>query len=98
MFRAISQFFAMFASLFSAGEKLANGLNHAAAFVEGESAAFNERASLSRTQELKKLRSQYSLEDRQMAAAEAVSARDLDKTLRENAIEVAVAETPAKTK
>lgn len=86
MFAMIRQFFAMFSSLFSAGEKLANGLNHAASFVEGEAAGFNERTSLARSQELKKLRSMYTIEDRELAAADAISARDLDKTLRETAV------------
>jgi hypothetical protein len=86
MFAMIRQFFAMFSSLFSAGEKLANGLNHAASFVEGEAAGFNERTSLARSQELKKLRAMYTVEDRELAAADAISARDLDKTLRETAV------------
>jgi len=81
MFAMIRQFFAMFSSLFSAGEKLANAANHAASFVEGEAAGFNERTSLARTQELKKLRSNYSVEDQALAAQEAIARRNLDKQL-----------------
>lgn len=81
MFAMIRQFFAMFTSLFSAGEKLASAANHAASFVEGEAAGFNERTSLARTQELKKLRSNYSVEDQALAAQEAIARRNLDKQL-----------------
>lgn len=95
MFAMIRQFFAMFASLFSAGEKLANAANHAASFVEGEAAGFNERTSLARSQELKKLRAGYTVEDRELAAADAISARELDKTLAENKIKQGKATTEA---
>lgn len=81
MFAMIRMFFAMFANLFEAGSKLANAANHAASFVEGEASGFNEKTSLVRSQELKAMRSKYSIEDRKMAAAEALSARDLNKSL-----------------
>lgn len=83
MFAMFRMFFAMFANLFEAGSKLANAANHAASFVEGESAGFNERTSLVRTQELKAMRSKYSIEDRKLAAEEALSVRDLNKTLED---------------
>lgn len=83
MFAMIRMFFAMFANLFEAGGKLANAANHAASFVEGEASGFNERTSLVRTQELKAMRSKYSIEDRKLAAEEALSARDLNKTLED---------------
>lgn len=81
MFAMLRNFFAMFATLFEAGNKLANAANHASSFVEGEAAGFNERTSLARAQDLKKLRSQYSIEDRRMAAEEAQSVADLNKHL-----------------
>lgn len=82
MFAMIRQFFAMFSSLFSAGEKLANAASHAASFVEGEASGFNERTSLVRSAEMNQLRSKYTLEDRKLAAADALSARDLEKSLQ----------------
>ena len=90
------QFFATLTSLFSATEKLASAANHAASFVEGEAAGFNERTSLSRLQDLKKLRSQYSVEDQLLAAQEAVARRNLDKQIDELAREAAVSKAPAK--
>jgi hypothetical protein len=78
MFRNL---FAMFATLFEAGNKLANAANHGASFVEGEAAGFNERTSLTRQQDLKALRSKYSIEDRISAAEEARSIRNLEKTI-----------------
>lgn len=83
MFAMFRQFFAMFASLFSAMNRLANAGDQLAAFAEGEAAGFNERTSLQRVQELKKLRSQYTQEDYQMAAEEALARRDYDKTNQE---------------
>ena len=81
MFAMLRNFFAMFATLFEAGNKLANAANHASSFVEGEAAGFNERTSLARAQDLKALRSKYSIEDRRMAAEEAQSVADLNKHL-----------------
>lgn len=81
MFAMIRMFFAMFTNLFEAGGKIANAANHAASFVEGEAAGFNEKTSLVRSQELKELRSKYTIEDRKLAAAEAISARDLNRSL-----------------
>ena len=96
MFAMFKQFFATLTSLFSATEKLASAANHAASFVEGEAAGFNERTSLSRLQDLKKLRSQYSVEDQLLAAQEAVARRNLDKQIDELAREAAVSKAPAK--
>lgn len=79
MFAMLRNFFAMFATLFEAGNKLANAANHGASFVEGEAEGFAERTSLSRAQEMKKLRSKYSIEDRRMAAEEIQSQRALDR-------------------
>lgn len=95
MFAMFKQFFATLTSLFSATEKLASAANHAASFVEGEAAGFNERTSLSRLQDLKKLRSQYSVEDQLLAAQEAVARRNLDKQIDELAREAAVSKAPA---
>lgn len=81
MFAMLRNFFAMFATLFEAGNKLANAANHASSFVEGEAAGFNERTSLARAQDMKALRSKYSIEDRRMAAEEAQSVADLNKHL-----------------
>lgn len=85
MFAAFRMFFATLTALFSATEKLANAANHSAAFVEGEAAGFNERTSLTRVQELKRLRSQFSIEDQQLAVEEAAARRNLDKTVQEAA-------------
>lgn len=81
MFAMLRNFFAMFSTLFEAGNKLANAANHASSFVEGEAAGFNERTSLARGQELKALRSKYSIDDRRMAAEEAQSVANLNKHL-----------------
>ncbi|TKW65211.1 MAG: hypothetical protein DI616_15905 [Paracoccus denitrificans] len=83
MFAMLRNFFAMFATLFEAGNKLANAANEAASFVEGEAAGFNERTSLARAQDLKKLRSQYKIEDRRMAAEEIHSERALARVERD---------------
>lgn len=79
MFAMFRHFFAMISSLFIAGEKLANAGVHAASFVEGEAAGFNERTELARMQELKKLRSLYSKEDYVMAAEEALARSNSSK-------------------
>ena len=81
MFAALRMFFATLTSLFSATEKLANAANHAASFVEGEAAHFNNKTTLARVQEIKRLNSTYSIEDQEMARAEAVSRKDIDKAL-----------------
>ncbi len=79
MFAAFRMFFATLASLFSATEKLASAANHAASFVEGEAAHFNDKTSLARLQEIKKMRSAYTIEDQEMAAKERLAAKQLDK-------------------
>lgn len=83
MFAAFRMFFATLASLFSATEKLANAANHAASFVEGEAAHFNDKTSLARVQEIKRVRSLYSQEDHAMAIEEAASRKKLDKAVSE---------------
>lgn len=83
MFAMFRNLFAAFAALFSAAGRLANAADHAAAFVEGEASGFNERTSLQRIQELKKLRSQFTVEDYRMVAEEAAAAKSLDKTHQE---------------
>lgn len=79
MFAAFRMFFATLASLFSATEKLANAANHAASFVEGEAAHFNDKTSLARVQEIKKMRSAYNVEDIAMAQAERAAVKEIDK-------------------
>lgn len=81
MFAMLRNFFAMFATLFSAGNKLANAADHAASFVEGEAAGFAERTALTRQQDLKALRSKYTIEDRMAAAQEAIATRNSDKVI-----------------
>lgn len=81
MFAMLRNFFAMFATLFSAGNKLANAADHAASFVEGEAAGFAERTALTRQQDLKALRSKYTIEDRIAAAQEAIATRDSTKII-----------------
>lgn len=79
MFAMFRNFFAALAALFSATEKLANAANHGAAFVEGEAAGFNERTSLARAQELKRMRAQFDQEDFDMVQADRARAKELDK-------------------
>lgn len=81
MFKMFNQFFAMFASLFSAGNRLASAADHAAAFVEGEAAAFNERAGLERVAKLRELRSTSKQEDYKFLAEEAIAQRNYDDTM-----------------
>ena len=85
MFAAFRMFFATLTALFSATEKLANAANHSAAFVEGEAYHFNEKTSLVRVQELKRLRTQHSIEDQQLALEEAAAAGNLDQRIAEAA-------------
>lgn len=79
MFAAFRMFFATLTSLFSATEKLASAANHAAAFVEGEAKHFNDKTSLARVQEIKKMQSAYSVEDMAMVQQEREAAKLLDK-------------------
>lgn len=81
MFKMFSQFFGMFAALFSAGGRLANAADHAAAFVEGEASAFNERAALERVGKLRELRSTAKQEDYKFLAQEAIAQRNYDDTM-----------------
>lgn len=81
MFAMFRNFFAMFATLFQAGNRLANAANSAAGFVEGEAAGFEERTALVRQQELKALRSKYTIEDRIAAAEEATALHKSDRII-----------------
>jgi hypothetical protein len=55
MINAFRQFFAMFYSLFSAGEKLANSLDKAAEYVEESTDSFLEEARIERIARIKQL-------------------------------------------
>lgn len=81
MFAAFRMFFATLASLFSATEKLANAANHAASFVEGESAHFANKANLARVQDIKRINAAFSMEDLEIAAAERVRIKELGATV-----------------
>lgn len=83
MFKMFAQLFQMFTSMFSAGTRLANAMDHSAAFVEGEAAAFNERAALERASAMRKLRSTATKEDYQFMAEEALAKRSYDQTMDE---------------
>ena len=78
MFAAFRMFFATLASLFSATEKLANAANHAASFVEGESAHFANKANLARVQDIKRINAAFSVEDLEIAANERARIKELD--------------------
>lgn len=70
MFAAIRMFFATLASLFSATQKLAASADHMASFVEGEAMHFNNKTTLVRVQEIKRLQEGYKSEDHEAALAE----------------------------
>lgn len=70
MFAAIRMFFATLASLFSATQKLAASADHMASFVEGEAMHFNNKTTLVRVQEIKRLQEGYKVEDHAAALEE----------------------------
>lgn len=55
MFKAISQLFAMFFRLFSAGEKLAASVENLASIAEDESVGLRERLAVEREARIKAL-------------------------------------------
>lgn len=79
MFAALRMFFATLASLFSATQKLASAADNMASFVEGEAAHFNNKTTLVRVQEIRRLQAGYSAEDHQMALDEAKRQQELGK-------------------
>jgi hypothetical protein len=79
MFAAFRMFFATLASLFSATQKLAASADHMASFVEGEAQHFNNKTTLVRVQEIKRLQSGYAQEDHDAALAEKARQSDLGK-------------------
>lgn len=79
MFAAFRQFFATLASLFSATQKLAASADHMASFVEGEALHFNNKATLVRVQEIKRVQAGYNEEDHALAQAEQARQADLGK-------------------
>lgn len=70
MFAAIRMFFATLASLFSATQKLAASADHMASFVEGEAMHFNNKTTLVRVQEIKRLQEGFNQEDHAAALNE----------------------------
>lgn len=62
LFTSISQFFTMFTTLFSAGDKACKALEHLATWSEETANQFNETARIERGNELHKLRHQAKLE------------------------------------
>jgi hypothetical protein len=62
LFVAASQFFTMFTTLFSAGDKACKALEHLATWSEETANQFNETARIERGNELHKLRHQAALE------------------------------------
>lgn len=79
MFAAFRMFFATLASLFSATQKIAASADHMASFVEGEALHFNNKATLVRVQEIKRVQAGYNEEDHNLAQAEAQRQADLGK-------------------
>ena len=62
LFVAASQFFAMFTTLFSAGDKACKALEHLATWSEETADQFNQTARIERNNELHKLRHEAALE------------------------------------
>jgi hypothetical protein len=56
MFAMFNQFFAMLSTLFSAGEKGANALNHLATWGEETAGAFADESRINRQAKMKALR------------------------------------------
>lgn len=79
MFNAIRMFFATLASLFSATQKLAASADHMASFVEGEAMHFNNKTTLVRVQEIKRLQEGYKAEDHAAALDEQQRQAELGK-------------------
>lgn len=71
MFIAAAQFFTMFTTLFSAGDKACKALDNLASWAEETSDQFNQTARIERSNELHKLRHQAALEQnsRELEAA-----------------------------
>lgn len=79
MFAAIRMFFATLASLFSATQKLAASADHMASFVEGEAMHFNNKTTLVRVQEIKRLQEGFNQEDHAAALNEQTRQAELGK-------------------
>lgn len=79
MFAAIRMFFATLTSLFSATQKLAASADHMASFVEGEALHFNNKTTLVRIQEIKRIEGSYAAEDHALAKEEQARQADLGK-------------------
>ena len=84
----ISQFFAMFAqlflmltNLFAAGTKLSNAAVSTASYVEGAAAAFDERTSAEREDNMASLRAKYAINSRIREAEDAASVAALEEKL-----------------
>ena len=83
-----TQFFAMFAqlflmltNLFAAGTKLSNAAVSTASYVEGAAAAFDERTSAEREDNMQSLRSKYAINSRIRQAEDAASIKELEDKL-----------------
>lgn len=73
LFTSMSQFFTMFTTLFSAGDKACKALEHLATWSEETANQFNETARIERSNELHKLRHQAKLEqDAREAEAQSI--------------------------
>lgn len=55
MIKALTQFFAMFSSLFSAGQRLANSADKLAEYAEESTDGFLQQARIERAQRIKQL-------------------------------------------
>jgi hypothetical protein len=73
LFTSMSQFFTMFTTLFSAGDKACKALEHLATWSEETANQFNETARIERSNELHKLRHQAALEQHAREAEAATS-------------------------
>ena len=65
MFAAFAQFFRMFATLFAAGDKAAQAVNHLATWSEEQAASFNDIARLERAHRVHELKRQIQLKQQQ---------------------------------
>lgn len=68
VFVAASQFFTMFTTLFSAGDKACKALEHLATWSEETANQFNETARIERTSELHRMRHAANLEKQTLEA------------------------------
>ncbi len=70
MFAAFAQFFAMFATLFTAADKAANGICHLASFAEEAAEEVTLTARLERQAKIRDLKQQLGLTDESVVSTQ----------------------------